>query len=154
MTDNRVTIDQNGIEAVSCDRADGWGIARLRDAGLEVVVLSTEENPVVAARCRKLGIAAVQGCRDKLPALQSLASARGLSPAQIAYVGNDVNDLGCLRWVGLPIAVADAAAAVRAAAVRVTSRCGGRGAVREVSEWILAARMPAASPAGPAETTS
>ncbi len=144
LTDNRVLVDQEGREAVWCHRGDGWGLARLKETGLEIQVLSTEQNPVVAARCRKLGLPCIQGCDDKLAALQRLAEARGLAAAQVAYVGNDVNDLACLRWVGLPIAVADAVAQVRAAAHLETTQAGGRGAVREVAEMLLAA-LPDAS---------
>jgi YrbI family 3-deoxy-D-manno-octulosonate 8-phosphate phosphatase len=140
MTDDRVLVDQNGTEAVWCHRGDGWGIARLREAGIAIVVISTEVNPVVSARCRKLRIDAVQACDDKLQALQALARERGLVSSRIAYVGNDVNDLPSLRWVGVPIAVADASPHVRAACRHVTSRPGGRGAVREVADWILATR--------------
>jgi N-acylneuraminate cytidylyltransferase len=140
MTDDRVLVDQNGTEAVWCHRGDGWGIARLREAGIAIVVISAEVNPVVSARCRKLRIDAVQACDDKLHALQALARERGLVSSRIAYVGNDVNDLPSLRWVGVPIAVADASPDVRAACRHVTSRPGGRGAVREVADWILATR--------------
>jgi N-acylneuraminate cytidylyltransferase len=140
MTDNRVWVDQAGTESVACYRGDGWGIARLKEAGVEVCVISTETNPVVSARCRKLNVAAFQGCADKLAPLQSLARERGLGPEQVAYVGNDVNDLECLQWVGLPIAVADAVPQVRAAARFVTTQLGGRGAVREVADWILSAK--------------
>lgn len=140
MTDNRVLVDQDGREAVWCHRGDGWGLARLSERGIETLVLSTERNPVVAARCRKLGIACVQACDNKLAALQRLATERGLAPEAIAYVGNDANDLECLRWVGVPIAVADAVPEVLEVAQRTTSRCGGFGAVREVVDWLLAGR--------------
>jgi YrbI family 3-deoxy-D-manno-octulosonate 8-phosphate phosphatase len=140
MTDNRVWVDQDGRESVACDRADGLGIARLRRAGIEVVVLSTETNPVVAARCRKLGIACIQGCADKLAVLKKLAAERSLREDQIAYVGNDINDLECMGWVGVPVAVADAVPEVRAAAKLITFKPGGAGAVREVAEWILDAQ--------------
>jgi YrbI family 3-deoxy-D-manno-octulosonate 8-phosphate phosphatase len=149
MTDDRVLVDQQGLESVWCHRGDGWGIARLRDAGVPIVVISTETNPVVGARCAKLSIDVMQSCTDKLRQLQHLARTRGVSAARIAYVGNDVNDLPCLRWVGLPIAVADAAPDVRATCRHVTRRPGGRGAVREVAEWILAARR---QPVAPLET--
>ena len=139
LTDDRVLVDQHGTESVWCHRGDGWGIARLRDAGIDVIVLSTETNPVVTARCRKLKIDAVQACEDKLAALQEIARTRHIASSRIAYVGNDVNDLACLRWVGIPIAVADAAPDVRAVCRHVTSRAGGRGAVREVANWILTA---------------
>jgi YrbI family 3-deoxy-D-manno-octulosonate 8-phosphate phosphatase len=141
MTDDRVLVDQHGIESVCCHRGDGMGLARLRDAGVPVVVLSTETNPVVGARCEKLRIDVMQSCDDKLRQLRQLAGARGVAASRIAFVGNDVNDLPGLRWVGVPIAVADAAPDVRAACRYVTRRPGGHGAVREVAEWILAARL-------------
>jgi N-acylneuraminate cytidylyltransferase len=137
-----VLVGQSGEEAVACHRGDGWGIARLREAGVPVVVISTETNPVVAARCRKLGIDCTDACDDKVAALTSIAAKLGVGPNEVAYVGNDVNDLACLRWVGLPIAVADAEPEVRAAARLVTTRPGGSGAVREVVDWILTTRAP------------
>jgi D-sedoheptulose 7-phosphate isomerase len=143
MTDNRVWVNQSGDEAVWCHRGDGWGIARLKEAGFEVLVLSTETNPVVAARCRKLKMEAIQGCGDKRTALRQLARERNASPEQIAYVGNDLNDLACMQWVGWPIAVADAVPEVRAIARWVTRLPGGCGAVREVADRLVAARLNA-----------
>ena len=140
MTDNRVLVHEDGTESVWCHRGDGWGIARLREAGVTVLVLSTETNGVVAARCRKLGIECVQGQADKGAALAALLAQRGIAPAAVAYVGNDVNDLECLRLAGVPIVVADATPAARAEAQLVTDAAGGRGAVREVADWILASR--------------
>lgn len=137
MTDNRVLVDRDGNEAVWCNRGDGWGIARLKDAGMEIIVLTTEVFPVAAVRCRKLGIECVDACADKLAALQEIAWARELGPEQIAYVGNDVNDLSCLRWVGLPIAVADALPEVLSEARWITGKPGGHGAVREVADYLL-----------------
>jgi D-sedoheptulose 7-phosphate isomerase len=141
MTDNRVRVHQSGDEAVWCHRGDGLGIARLREAGFDVIVLSTETNPVVAARCRKLNIQAIQSCDDKLTALQQFAAKRNLSAGQIAYLGNDINDLACMQWVGWPIAVADALSDVRAVAKWVTRLPGGGGAVREVADRLVAARL-------------
>jgi D-sedoheptulose 7-phosphate isomerase len=140
MTDNRVRVHQSGDESVWCHRGDGLGIARLREAGFDVIVLSTETNPVVAARCRKLNIQAIQGCDDKLAALQQFAAQGNLSAGQIAYVGNDINDLACMEWVGWPIAVGDAVPEVRAVAKWVTRLPGGGGAVREVADLLIAAR--------------
>lgn len=141
MTDNRVLVDQDGREAVWVHRGDGWGIARLQEAGVRVMVLSTETNPVVGARCQKLKIPYVQGCEDKLAALQRIAREANLTPAAIAYVGNDVNDLACLQWVGAPIVVADAVNQVRNVGKRITKKPGGHGAVREVADWILTAKQ-------------
>jgi N-acylneuraminate cytidylyltransferase len=143
MTDNRVLVDQDGHEAVWCHRGDGWGLARLKDAGLEVLVLSTEANPVVAARCRKLGIGCVQACDDKLSALRELARERGLERERVAFVGNDVNDLDCLGWVGFPIVVADAHPSAVSMASWVTLSAGGSGAVREVADRLLQCLQPA-----------
>lgn len=142
LTDDRVVVHQDGSEAVVCHRGDGFGLERLRRRGaVEAVVLSKEENPVVAARCRKLGLACFQGYDDKLPKLIALAEERGLDASEVAYVGNDLNDLEAMAWCGVAIAVADARPEVLAAADHVTRRPGGRGAVREVCD-LLSIREP------------
>lgn len=140
LTDGRVLVTEEGHEAVHCSRRDGFGLERLRACGVEVVVLSKEQNRVVAARCAKLKVECLQACEDKLGALKELAAKRGLGPEQIAYVGDDLNDLACLTWAGHSIAVHDAEPRVLRAARASTTRPGGRGAVREVCEWILAAK--------------
>ena len=138
MTDNRVLVHEDGTEGVWCNRADGWGIEQLKArTDIEVLVLSTERNPVVASRCRKLGIDFTQASADKGSALRELADGRGLEASQIAYVGNDVNDLACLQWVGLPIAVADSSPEVLEVAEIITEKNGGYGAVREVCDLLL-----------------
>ena len=140
MTDNRVRVHQSGEEAVWCHRGDGWGVARLREAGFQLLVLSTEANPVVAARCRKLQIQAVQGCDDKLAALDALAARHGITRDHVAYVGNDINDRSCLEAVRLPIVVADAHVDVLPLAKLRTETRGGYGAVREVCDLIAGHR--------------
>ncbi len=137
LTDNLVELNEQGVESVRCSRADGMGIAEIKRFGIDVIVLSKERNPVVAARCRKLGIAHLQGLDDKLTALRDLAGERGLEARQVAYIGNDRNDLECMRWAGLPIAVADAIEEVRRNAMYVATRPGGQGAVREVCDLIV-----------------
>ena len=138
MTDNRVLVDQDGREAVFCHRGDGYGIGLVKKAGLDVMVLSTEPNPIVMHRCKKLKSPCVHNCPDKLTAMKEIAQEKNLSAEQIAFVGNDLNDLEVMQWIGLPIAVADAMPAILAVAKRVTERVGGDGAVREVCEWFLA----------------
>ncbi len=140
MTDNRVLVNQLGNEAVYCHRGDGLGIARLKDAGVAIVVLSTEKNSVVSARCQKLNIEYTQGLDDKLSALKEMVRQRSLLPTQVAYIGNDLNDLECMQWAGISIAVADAVAEVKQISTLVTHRAGGRGAVREVCNLILASK--------------
>ncbi|MCG8558041.1 MAG: acylneuraminate cytidylyltransferase [Proteobacteria bacterium] len=143
MTDNRVIVDETGVEAVCCHRGDSLGISRVKNAGVEVIVLSTESSSVVAARCDKLRVQCVQGQNDKLSALQRLVSARGLEPDAVAYLGNDINDLACMQWVGTPIAVPGSVPEVISVAKLVTLSQGGQGAVREVSDWIVAAQETA-----------
>ena len=140
LTDNHVWIDEQGRELVRCDRGDGLGLARLREAGVPVWVLSSELNPVVTARCTKLGVPVRQGLRDKGAALAALAEEQGFDLERVVYVGNDVNDLGCMQRVGFSVAVADAVAPVRERADWVLAQPGGRGAVRELCERILQER--------------
>ena len=137
MTDDRVTVDQDGRESVTVHRGDGLGIAALRRAGVDVVILSSERNPVVSARARKLQIPALTGIAHKGEALTRWCAEQGHDLRRTAFVGNDVNDLPCFELVGWPIAVADAHHAVRARARIVTAARGGHGAVREVASQLL-----------------
>lgn len=136
-TDNRVIIDGDGRETVICDRGDGLGLARLRESGLPMLVLSTEKNPIVQARCTKLGIPCQHGLDDKLAALDDWLVMNHLPRAGVVYVGNDVNDLPCLTAVGCGVVVADAHPAVLGAARLQLSSSGGRGALREITDLIL-----------------
>ncbi|MFF8607438.1 cytidylyltransferase domain-containing protein [Streptomyces sp. NPDC015346] len=136
-TDDRVHIDATGTEYVSVHRGDGLGIAALRRAGLPVLILSTEQNPVVAARARKLKIPVLHGIDRKDLALKQWCEEEGIDPQRVLYAGNDVNDLPCFHLVGWPVAVASAHDSVRAAARAVTLTPGGAGAVREIAGWLL-----------------
>lgn len=108
MTDDRVWVDQDGKESVAANRSDGLGIAMLQQAGIPMVVLSTETNPIVTARCRKLGLAVIQGVGDKPSALQSLLDDRKIDPQHVVYLGNDINDLPCFAMIGCAVSVANA----------------------------------------------
>ncbi|GIZ12200.1 acylneuraminate cytidylyltransferase [Pseudomonas sp. NCCP-436] len=136
-TDNLVYVSSSGEESVCCSRADSLGLDYLKRAGLAMLVLSTETNPVVAQRCRKLGLECFPGQGDKLVTLHSILAQRGLQPEQVAYMGNDLNDLACMAHVGLAIAPADAHPAVLRIAHLVTDKAGGRGAIRQVAQWYL-----------------
>jgi N-acylneuraminate cytidylyltransferase len=137
MTDNRVWITEDGAEAVACNRSDGMGLAMLRANGIETVVLSTETNPVVAARCRKLGISYCQGVEKKETSLRALAAKRNSDLTEVVYVGNDLNDLGCLAVVGCGVAVADAHPEILRKADWILSKSGGEGAIRELCDLII-----------------
>ena len=133
-TDNMVYVLEDGSEAVRCYRGDGLGLRKLERAGLDIVIISTETNPVVTARSHKLGVRCLQGCEDKRAALEAVVQEKGLSLDQVAFVGNDVNDLPCLTGVGLPIVVHDAHPDVIPHARYRTQARGGHGAVREVCD--------------------
>ncbi|BBA99678.1 putative transferase [Actinacidiphila reveromycinica] len=136
-TDDRVLIDSDGHETVAVHRGDGLGIAALRRAGVPVLILSTETNPVVAARARKLKVPVLHGIDRKDLALKQWCEEQGIAPERVLYAGNDVNDLPCFGLVGWPVAVAGAHDVVRAAARAVTTREGGDGAIREIAAWLL-----------------
>ncbi len=137
MTDNRVLVHEDGAEAVLCDRSDGLGLEKLRDTGIDVMVLSKEKNKVVSARCAKLGINCIQGIDDKVTELEAIIKEKGLGWKQVAYVGNDINDIPCMQKAGLPIAVNDAYLPVKSISQVITRKRGGCGAVREVVDLII-----------------
>ena len=144
-TDNLVYVMQNGDEAVACNRSDGMGIRMLLTAGVPLVIISTEENPIVTVRGAKLNLEVIQGVADKLPRLVDWAGENRLSLDQIAFVGNDVNDLQCLKRAGLGIAVADAYPIALDAADFVLTKKGGHGAVREIADLWLDANLEVAN---------
>jgi len=106
-TDNRVLVLQDGSEGVFCTRADGFGLEAVRKLGIHLMVLSKEKNPVVSARCRKLKLPCIQGIDNKSEVLIQEADNLGIPLENIAYMGNDINDLECLRLIGLPACVSD-----------------------------------------------
>ncbi|WP_082462062.1 acylneuraminate cytidylyltransferase [Agromyces sp. Leaf222] len=139
-TDDTAWVDTLGRESVRVSRSDGAGVARLRAAGIPVLILSAEANPVVARRAEKLGVECLHGVDAKGAALAEWAFARGLDLDRVAYVGNDRNDLPALELVGWPVAVRDAVPDVLAAARHVLDRAGGHGAVRELADLVIASR--------------
>lgn len=139
-TEDTAIVDQDGRESVTVRRGDGMGVSLLRKAGVPLLILSTETNPVVIARARKLQVDVISGCDDKLTALREWADQQGVHLADVVYLGNDVNDVACLEAVGWPAVVADAHPTAKAAARLVLRSEGGRGAVRELADRVLAAR--------------
>ena len=139
MTDNTAWVDQNGLESVRISRSDGMGVERLQKAGVPMMIFSSEPNPVVAARARKLDIPVVQGIGigDKGTRLANLLAEKGIDPAQVVYVGNDLNDLPCFPLVGCAVAVADSHPAALEQAYRIRTQNGGHGSVLDVCEMIL-----------------
>ncbi len=143
-TDNSVYVNQYGEEMVRCCRSDGIGLEKIKRLGIKTIVLSAEINSVVQTRTKKLGIECIQGCNDKLVKLEEIIQKMGISFAQVCFMGNDVNDLSCLKKVALPIVVCDAYHEIIGFARYQTKAKGGYGAVREVCdlfECILTSRV-------------
>lgn len=137
LTDNRVLVLETGQEAVMCSRADGMAFDMFRAAGLSTLIMSTERNPVVAARAAKLRVPVLQAVADKGRALTEHCAAAGVDLGRVAFVGNDLNDLPAFAVAGVRIAVADAHPRVRTAASIVLATRGGDGAAREIAESLL-----------------
>jgi YrbI family 3-deoxy-D-manno-octulosonate 8-phosphate phosphatase len=140
LTDGGMYYSVDGLAMKRFDVKDGLGLVLLRQAGVEVALISADRSPITAARARKLGIERVElGCEDKGAAVRQLLAERGLRPEQACYMGDDVTDLSAFAEAGHTAAPADAVPEVRAAAEYLTSAPGGRGAVREVCDRILSA---------------
>ena len=144
LTDGKLLYNRDGIGFKAFDVKDGYGLVRLREAGIKVGIITAKPSDIVETRARDLGIDTLyQNVDNKLTAYSEIKRINGLDDREIAYIGDDVPDLGVLGQVGLPIAVRDAVEPVKRAAVYITKRPGGSGAVREVIELIMQARgMP------------
>ncbi len=136
-TDNKVWTDQDGSESVLCDRRDGLGLDMMRKQGYPMFILSTETNPVVKARGRKLKLEVISSCDNKADFLRSYFAEHSINPKNVIYVGNDINDLEAMQLVGYPVAPHDAHPEILRIAALVLRSDGGNGAVRELCETIL-----------------
>ncbi|KJF71935.1 acylneuraminate cytidylyltransferase [Agrobacterium arsenijevicii] len=140
-TDDSVFVDQDGTESVRCSRSDGMGLELLRNAGLRLLILSREQNAVVKARANKLRMEAMYHIHDKLPALGKWRLENALEWSEIAYIGNDINDVECMKACGSSFAPSDAHQSAKEVAHMVLSRPGGNGALRELSDYLLTNRL-------------
>ena len=136
MTDNRVIVFQDGVEAVIVNRADGLGVDHLRIRGIPQLILSTETNPVLKARAKKLQLEVINSCKDKKSALESYCQQKNYDLNRVIYIGNDLNDLEVMEVVGFPIAPADAHPKIKKIAKLITKAKGGEGVVKELSDRI------------------
>lgn len=141
LTEGDIVYNDNGEQIKRFNVKDGVGIRMLKKAGLQVGIITGRTAGAVRHRCENLGLDLVfEGVHDKAAVLEQICAKTGVSSAAMAFMGDDLPDLGIMKKVGLPIAVADAHELVRDAARMVTNAEGGRGAVREISEAILKAR--------------
>jgi 3-deoxy-D-manno-octulosonate 8-phosphate phosphatase (KDO 8-P phosphatase) len=141
LTDGKILIDDRGVESKAFDVTDGHGLKMLQRADVAVGIVTGRTGEVVTHRARELGIEEVhQGAKEKASVVRDILRRRNLRPEAVGYVGDDIVDLPVLLQVGLAVSVPSAPEDVRARVHWVTSREGGRGAVREVCEAILKAK--------------
>lgn len=138
LTDGAIIYTAQGVEIKAFHIQDGLGLKLLQKAGIEAGLITARESAMVRQRAEELGLAHIyQGVRDKLAVYEQILARHQLQPAEVAYMGDDWMDLPLLTRVGLAATVADAVPEAKEAAHFVTSRCGGRGAVREVCDLLL-----------------
>jgi N-acylneuraminate cytidylyltransferase len=137
MTNNLVYVNQDGVESIAANRSDGMGIVLLRKSGIKAMVLSTETNPVVQVRCKKLKLPVIQGVENKDIVLRDYLKTNDIDPNNVIFVGNDVNDVSCFSIVGCALAVADAHPIALRQADVILKHNGGDGAVREVCDLVM-----------------
>jgi len=138
MTNNKVIVDQNGIESVVCNRDDVWGVSMIRDAlKIHQFILSSESNPVVLQRAKKLNLSVFIGKIDKAESLKALIEKYEVVPEEILYVGNGLNDLEIMSKVGYAVCPADAHPEVQKICCKVLKSKGGDGVVLELYELLL-----------------
>jgi N-acylneuraminate cytidylyltransferase len=136
-TDNLVHLSENGEESIVCSRGDGLAISRFKKVFPgKILVLSTETNPVVLNRCKKLGLPCIHGVSSKEDALHEWLTNEGVASVNTLFIGNDLNDLGCFKMVGCGVAVGSAHPEVKAHARIILERNGGDDAVRELLNLI------------------
>lgn len=140
MTDGSLTYDENGVEYKTFNVKDGQGIVLLNKMGFVTAIITARQNGTVRHRFNNLGMTKLyEGCKNKIAALRELAEEHNLSMDEIAYMGDDLPDICILKQVGFPCAPNDAVDEVLNHAVFVSSKNGGRGAVREMCDFILKA---------------
>lgn len=135
-TDNKVYISACG-ESARCHRGDGIGLEKLKASGIHILIITQEPDGIADKRCAKLGISCITGSDNKYKNLHQYISKLGILLKETAYMGNDINDLECMKAVGVPCCPADAVPEVKCIAKIITSRVGGDGCVRELCENIL-----------------
>ena len=137
MTDNRVLINQTGEESVYVHRGDGLGISLIRKIGIPQLILSTETNPIVKFRAKKLKIPVIHNVEDKKDTLMQYCEKQSVSLEDVIYVGNDVNDIDAMKIVGYAVCPKDAHPQIKKIANHVLKSNGGYGVIRELTDKVI-----------------
>ena len=132
MTNNKFLLNKKGAESVELSREDGLSISLLKKILIKIIILSSEKNNIVTKRCKKLKVECIQGISNKKKILESYINKFGINPKNILYVGNDLNDLECMKIVGWPIAVNDADPKIKDVSKIILKKKGGQGIVKEI----------------------
>jgi 3-deoxy-D-manno-octulosonate 8-phosphate phosphatase (KDO 8-P phosphatase) len=141
LTDGGLYYSNSGDEFKKFNVKDGQGMKLVMESGIQIAILSASSATATVHRAKKLGVSQVYiGVEDKIVVLRSLCTQLGIDLSQVAYVGDDVNDLPVLEVVGCPLTVADAVEAAKNCAVYITEKAGGQGAVREICDLLLASQ--------------
>jgi YrbI family 3-deoxy-D-manno-octulosonate 8-phosphate phosphatase len=137
MTDNKVYVDQDGKEIVQVNRADGLGVSEIKKLGIEQIIISTEENSVVSARAKKLGINYMQGIDNKKNALEKHCQENNFDLENVVFVGNDINDLEAMKISGVTFCPSDAHESILSISDYILNTKGGDGVIRELLDYII-----------------
>ena len=137
MTNNKVILREDGLESVIVNRSDGLGVNSFRKLGIPQLILSTETNPVVKARAKKLNLEVIDSSVNKKADLYDYCSRHGYDIKKTLYVGNDLNDLEVMKIVGFPVAPADANIEIKKIALIVTKARGGDGVIHELANFVI-----------------
>lgn len=139
LTDNKVIVNEDGSESVTCSRDDGYAIEKIKELGIITLILTREKNNVVIARAKKLNTEIIKGEKEKLEKLKKWCLKNNIFPEGLAYIGNDLPDIGCLEYAKFSFCPADAFGTVRKKAEFILNKKGGDGCIREILEdYILA----------------
>tara|TARA_B100000315_G_scaffold33276_1_gene27972 strand:- start:1974 stop:2438 length:465 start_codon:yes stop_codon:yes gene_type:complete len=136
MTDNKVYVDQNGNEMVQVNRADGLGVSEIKKLGIDQLIISTEKNPVVSNRAKKLGIPSFFGIDDKKSLLLEYCSKKSIDKEKVIYIGNDINDKHAIEIVGYSLCPSDSHQSIIDIVDYVLNSKGGSGVIREFLDFL------------------
>lgn len=136
MTDNRVLVFEDGKEAVFVNRGDGLAVKAIKNMGIAQLIVSTESNPVVKARAKKLGVPLMQSVEDKKKLIKRYLGKNRIQKEEVVFVGNDINDKEAMEFVGWPIAPIDAHHDIKKIAKIILPIKGGYGVVRKLLDYV------------------
>ena len=140
MTNDRVTVDENGIESIQANRKDGLAAKRIQEMGIRILILSSEENPVVTHRAVKMGVNVIQSSKNKLNSLLDYLGQENLTLQDVWFVGNDLNDFEVLKAVKFSFCPSDAVDQILENSSFILSKSGGEGLLAEISTYIQTIR--------------